>query len=67
MILHNNKLFLFIRFEYMKYVSGQLVKPALASENWDSETVLGLTKQGDMYLRSCHPLVSAFVKVDTHP
>jgi len=51
----------------MKYVSGQLVKPALASENWDSETVLGLTKQGDMYLRSCHPLVSALVTSEHTP
>ena len=43
----------------MKYVNGVLVKPTLSSgETWNAINILANAKQGDIYIRALHPLVS---------
>ncbi|XP_066929089.1 uncharacterized protein [Clytia hemisphaerica] len=45
------------RFEYVKYISGQLVTPTLGHNvTYDSTTVLSICRQGDIYLRATHDL-----------
>eukprot|EP00111_Clytia_hemisphaerica_P013411 TCONS_00039383-protein len=53
------------RFEYVKYISGQLVSPTLGQNvSFDSTTVLSISRQGDIYLRATHNLKNIEVMGD---